>query len=125
MATTNDMTGGLQKIKWTWTCSSAGAYSEASTVRPNGLIFRLVTIPSAVTAPTALYDVTITDADGVDVLNGLGADRSATLTEQKSASDGLGVCKSSLLTLNVSNAGDITLGTVILYILDLDKGVIG
>ncbi len=124
MATTNDMTGGLQKITWTWTCSSAGAYTEASTVRPNGQIYRFITKPGG-TAPTTLYDITITDADSVDVINGLGADRSATLTEQKGVSDGLGVVKSSLLTLNITNAGDAATGTVILYILDLDKGVIG
>ena len=124
MAVTYDLTGGLQKVKWTWTCSCLGAYSEATTNRFNGQAFRLITIPHA-TAPTTLYDITIKDADGVDVLNGLGADRSATVTEQKSMSDGLGVIKSSLLTLAVANAGDEKLGTVILYILDLDKGVLG
>ncbi|MFA6204345.1 MAG: hypothetical protein WC710_14300, partial [Gallionella sp.] len=122
-STTNDMTGGLQKIKWSWTCDSAGAYSEASTVRPNGMIYRLVTIPTD--GPTDAYNVTILDADGVDVLNSQGLNRATATTEQKGPSDGLGVVKSSLLTLTIANAGDAKSGTVILYVLDLDKGVLG
>ena len=126
MAITEDTTGGLQKIKWTWTCSSAGAYTGASTYRYNGYVAQLVTVPAAGgDAPTALYDVTITDGDSVDVLAGVGADRSATATEYKAHVDGLGFIKSSLLTLNVSNAGDIKQGTAVLYIIDMDKGVMG
>src|SRR5574343_825400 len=117
MAITEDTTGGLQKIKWTWTCSSAGSYSEASTKRYNGSVQMLITIPTD--GPTDDYDITITDGDSVDVLAGQGADRDTTTTEYKKATDGLGFVKSSLLTLNVSNAGDAKSGTVILYIIDL------
>ena len=126
MAITEDTTGGLQKVRWTWTCSSAGAYSEATTVRFNGSLQELITIPgTSGDAPTDQYDITITDANSVDTLGGQGANRSGTATEYKKASDGLGFVKSSLLTLNVSNAGDIKQGTVELYIVDLDKGVVG
>lgn len=118
MTVAEDTTGRLYRIKWTWTCTSAGTYTEATTYRYNGIIHKLITIP---TDPTALYDITITDADSVDVLGGAGADRSATLQESKSQSDGLGDVKSSILTLNVTNAGDIKSAKTIIYILDVDK----
>lgn len=41
----------------------------------------LTTNPGA-TAPTTLYDITLVDADGTDRLQGVGANRSATVTEQ-------------------------------------------
>ena len=118
MAVTEDRTGYMNKIVWTWTSTSAGAYTEATAYRYNGVCHKLITVP---TDPTALYDVTITDADGVDVLGGAGADRSATLQESKAQSDGLGDVKSSILTLNVASAGDIKSGKTILYIYDVDK----
>lgn len=123
MAVTEDTTGILYKIKWTLTSAADGSVSSASTKRYNGIVHRLVTIPDGGgTAPTAAWDLTITDGDSVDVLNGLGADRSATATEQKANTDGLGDVKSSLLTANVTNAGNAKGVTVILYILDIDKG---
>jgi len=123
MAIVEDTSGLLNKIKWTWTSTSAGAYTGATTYRYNGILHELVTIPAGgADAPTTLYDITITDGDSVDVLNGLGADRSATAQESKHKTDGLLAVKSSTLTLNITNAGDIKQGTAILYILDTDKG---
>jgi len=119
MAVTEDRTGYLNKIKWTWTCSSSGAYSEATAYRYNGAIVELVTIPTD--GPTDDYDIAITDADGADVLEGNGANRDTTTTEYKKQSDGLGFVKSSLLTLGITTAGDGKSGVVILYVLDLDK----
>ena len=126
MAVTEDTTGGLQKVRWTWVSSTAGTASEATTARFNGSLQELITIPDGGgTAPTDQYDITITDANSVDTLGGQGANRSGTATEYKKASDGLGFVKSSVLTLNVSNAGEAKGGTVELYIIDLDKGVVG
>lgn len=126
MAITEDTTGGLEKIKWTWTCTSAGDYVGTSTNRFNGVAIEFQTSPaSGGDAPTTLYDITITDDDGFDLLHGIGADRSATVKEYKKNADGLGCCKSSKLTLTVANAGDIKQGTVVLYLLDSDKGVRG
>ena len=67
------------------------------------------------------FDLVITDGDGVDVLNGLGANLSNAVTTQKSSLDGLGVVKSSLLTCTGSNMGDVKGAQAILYILDIDK----
>ena len=122
MAIVEDTSGFLNKIKWTWTCAADGTFTSATTNRYNGICHKLVTIPAAAgNAPTTLYDITITDADGVDVLQGNGADRSATLNEYKSFSDGLGDVKSSVLTLNITNAGNAKQGTVVLYLIDVDE----
>jgi hypothetical protein len=125
MAVTEDTSGALQKIKWTWTSDSNGdAAAQATTYKYNGVLWKLITIPSdSDLAPTAAYDVYVYDADSVDALCGLGVDRSATATEYKSNSDGLGVIKSSTLSLVVDAAGEANSGTVILYVLDTDKGV--
>ena len=127
MAVTEDTSGGLQKVKWTWVSDSNGdAGPTSTTAQFNGVLWKLITIPGdSDLAPTAAYDMTILDADGVDQLCGLGADRSATATEYKSNSDGLGVVKSSKLRLVVDAAGELNEGTVVLYILDMDKGVVG
>jgi hypothetical protein len=126
MAVTEDTTGGLQRVKFTWTCSSAGAYSEASTYRYNGKVLQLISTPgTSDDAPTTLYDIYVYDTDSVDILGGKGADRSATATEYVDSSAGLGYVKSSTLTLTIANAGDVATGSVWLYIYDLDKGVVG
>ena len=124
MAVTEDRTGRLQKVKWTWTCTSAGAYSEASAYQYNGSIVELVTDPGS-GPPTDNYDITILDADGYDVLAGQGTDRDTTATEYKVFADKLGYVKSSALTWTIASAGDITSGIVVLYIQDMDKGVVG
>ena len=125
MAHNEDKSGGLNKIRWQWVSDSNGdAAAEASTYDYNGVLWKLITIPGdSDLAPTAAYDVYVYDADGVDQLCGLGADRSATATEYKSNSDGLGVVKSSKLSLVVDAAGELNTGQVIVYLLDLDKGV--
>jgi hypothetical protein len=77
-----------------------------------------VTSPDT-TAPTAAYDITVTDVNNTDVMGGKLADRSATLSEQVSPYIGALYGKrpvSGALTLNVSNAGDAKSGTVILYL---------
>lgn len=108
----------VKRIYWDWLCTDAGVVTSPSLEKYSGVVFKVVTVPDGGgTAPTALYDITITDEDGVDVLCGLGADRSATATEYKSSSDGLGACVDSKLTLNVSNAGNAKGGKVFLYLL--------
>ena len=56
--------------------------SIPDTTLPNieGRLFELTTNPGAV-APTDNYDVTVVDGEGIDRLQGLGADRDTTNTE--------------------------------------------
>lgn len=109
---------GLKKIKWSWTSTDLGVVTGAITTNKySGELVRFITDPGA-TAPTAAYDVTILDEDGVDVLIGAGADRSATATEQVLGSS-LGYIFDTKLTLEIAAAGDAKIGTVYLYIKDV------
>ena len=55
--------------------------SKALSHRMDGYLLRLVTNPSAVTAPQDDYDITLTDADGKDVLQSVGLNRDTANTE--------------------------------------------
>ena len=121
MAVTEDRTGYLNKITWTLTSAADGSATSATTYRYNGIVHRAIFKPdSGGTQPTDAWDITITDGDTVDVLTGLGANLTNASTVQKANIDGLGDVKSSLLTANLTNAGDSKGVTVILYILDAE-----
>lgn len=105
---------GVCRIKWTWTSAAGGNADLVTSKSYYGEVIALLTNPGA-TAPTDDYDITITDADGYDVMQGAGANRDTLNTEQtvptaKSVAFGA-------LTLNVTNAGAAKEGVAILYIL--------
>lgn len=106
--------GGVCKIKWSWTSTAGGAADLVTTKSYYGEVLALVTNPDDSAAPTAAYDITITDADSYDVMQGAGANRDATNTETAvptATSVAFGA-----LTLNVTNAGSAKAGTAVLYI---------
>ena len=109
----------VRKVPWSWT---SGTGAEGGTVAVptvatfDGKLVGFSTIPSGGgTAPTDNYDITITDADGHDVLLGAGANRDTANTEHV-AEASLGAVAGSKLTLNVAAAGDAKLGVAVLYI---------
>lgn len=104
----------LKLIKWAWTSATDGTVSSQTNGDFTGFIKGCFTDPGA-TAPTAAYDVTILDEDGIDVILGNGADRSATATEFIKAASASMVFESKL-TLTIANAGAEKTGTVYLYI---------
>ena len=111
---------GVAKIKWTWTSATGGAASLATVGSYYGEVLALVTDPGA-TAPTDNYDITITDADGYDVMQGAGANRDTANTETavptaKSVAFGK-------LTLTIAAAGDEKVGATTLYILGRRVGI--
>lgn len=74
--------GKVQKIVCDWIGDATNGSVPATVIKTfAGVVLRVVTDPGT-TAPTTLYDITLTDVNGLDVLNGNGADRSATVTEQ-------------------------------------------
>jgi hypothetical protein len=103
---THEKTGNVRKI--TATCvADAAAATFPDTVLPAfaGRLQHLETDPGA-TAPTTLYDITVEDAHALDVLQGVGANRSATVTERANIvySGGLDhpyVSVSDVLTLKI------------------------
>lgn len=115
VVTTEYTTTSVRRVKFAWTSSAGGAADATTTAYFTGAILGVTTVPgTGGTVPTANYDVAINDDDAVDVLNGTGANKSATLTEHVSASLGvdLGTVVSSKLTLAVTNAGASKTGVV-------------
>jgi hypothetical protein len=108
----------VKKVTWDWLATDAGVVVGSITTYPyDGELIAAVFVPdSGGTAPDNGYDVTIKDVDGVDVLNGLGADLSNAATVIKKHTDGLGAVAGSKLTLAVANAGDANGGIIYLYI---------
>ena len=108
----------VRKLTFDWTSDAAGDADQQSVETYDGLVTAVAQIPDPVDTPTDLYDVTVVDEDGIDVLHGEGANfpiaTSATFKTREV--DGLGVVTTSRLTLNVSNAGNAKKGKTILWI---------
>ena len=103
-----------------WTAHTDGSYTNYTTQwNVDGYVFMVVTDPGA-TAPQALYDITLLDSDGIDVMGGELANLSATATEQ--AVPKIGAVYGTRfvrgpLTLTISNNNvNTALGEVIIYI---------
>lgn len=92
----------------------------------SGYLERVIFVPGAGgVQPTDLYDVTIIEENGLDVLAGQGANLSQSSASHVKPSvpmtDGTTtstapIALDNILTLNVSNAGNAKSGTVILYL---------
>jgi len=117
----------ITRLEWAWTSTALGVVSVASDYAISGRVVRVVFVPDTVAVPSPLYDVTLLDSEGVDVLMGFGANRSAVNTEQifpyatyvdgannRLASEGITV--NSVLTLTIAAAGNAMQGTVIVYV---------
>jgi hypothetical protein len=108
-----------------WTASSSGVVPSLDSETVSGEILRAVFNPdSGATAPTNNYDVTLTDADGIDILAGQGANQSSgtvasivpaetMLTGNTSGAAPFAV--NGPLTLAVANAGASNGGILRLY----------
>ena len=116
-ASSNVVFGEMNRIVFSWTSNASGAASGSTTMDYSGVIYRVVFEPgSGATQPTNLYDVTLTDDDGIDILDGAGGDLSNTTTEQLQGLVGVSAVANSKLTLTVSNAGSSKTGTVVVYL---------
>jgi len=75
--------GRMEVITLTCTADAAAATFPATalTNKFSGTLLQLETNPGA-TAPTANYDIVLTDAEGHDVLEGVGANRHTSTTEK-------------------------------------------
>lgn len=117
---TESQFAGICKIKWSWTGTAGGAADKITTKSYYGEVIALVTDPDGSSAPTDNYDITITDSESYDVMQGAGANRDTSNTETavptaKSVAFGQ-------LTLNVANAGNATAGVAVLYIQGVGLG---
>lgn len=108
--------GGLAKIKATWLSDTAGAATGTTTYPYNAYPIRVSFVPDGGgTAPTDAYDIVVTDSDGIDILNGNGANLSSTVTATKTPNDGIAPFTGKL-TVTVANAGEANGGNVYLYL---------
>ena len=107
--------GTVKQLKCAWTSDASGNVSGIASSRTyDGQVLMVATVPSASAAPTDLYDLTVLDDNGLDVLAGAGVDRSATVTQYVVAS--LGAVAISTLTITIANAGISTQGTVYIWV---------
>lgn len=111
---TEDRAPGITKITWNWTSATDGTASASTSHTYTGKVRRIVTDPGA-TAPTDDYDITLTDGDGYDLLDGNGVNLDTSVTEVRAVT---GVVFGSTLTLNVANAGAEKVGKLIVYVTD-------
>lgn len=116
VTSSTSITAGITTYTLAWTSSAGGAVSGNPFTVKRGYLVGAKIVPSAITAPTALYDITLIDTDTVDVLNGLAADQSATLGRYFLFDPPLYYDGTQQLDLVVANAGNAKLGTVILWV---------
>jgi hypothetical protein len=109
--------GTMKVITATWVAETSGSFTSANITGCRGMyLYQIRTIPNAGRAPTADYDITITDSDSVDVAGGLLADRSASSTEDVLLTQ-IARPVISDLTLNITgNAVDRATGQVKLFL---------
>jgi hypothetical protein len=115
--TQDSITYPIQKISWDWLSATGGAVSSAASGWYCGKIVKVsLASDSGDTAPTNLYDVTIEDGDGLDVLSGGGANVTAAATVYINDPTKVLWVRSNVLTLKVANAGDEKGGVVTMLI---------
>lgn len=107
--------GQITKHSIAWTSDAGGAVSGNTISVQAGRLRQVKFIPDGTTAPTDLYDVTLLDADGADVLVGNGANQSATVAAWYLPANPIFIDAGDL-TPTIANAGNAKKGTIILYI---------
>ena len=122
--------GPVHRIEVEWTSDdTTGAVSGTSAFNVFGRLLRAVTVPSGTAAPSADYDIALSDEESVDVLGacvgGLG-DRHTSNTESvelllsNTDVSPLPIAEhpamAGPLTVAITNAGNSKAGTLILYV---------
>jgi hypothetical protein len=118
---------GVVKTSIAWTSDAAGAVSGTAVTLPAGTIVGVEFIPSASVAPSNLYDVTMTDAGGANILDdgagaSVGLNLSDTTAAWKQPMVGGGAVTyvrrwipAGDYTPVVANAGNAKQGTIVIY----------
>lgn len=120
-----ERSGAIRKIALAWTSDASGNAGAATSAAVTGTIAAVTFAPGAGGAqPTDAYDIVLTDAAGVDVLSGQGANLSnATATAVCpgiALKDGTTTSVTprvvnDVLTLVVSNAGNTKSGVITIF----------
>lgn len=125
MAGTNTVTtaalgGGVTQYTMDWLSDASGDVNTNSFDLPAGYLVAVKIVPDGGgTAPTTLYDLTLDDAEAVDLLTGLGANLSATVSIRSVPlvnTSGLVYYEGGAVDLVVTNAGNAKGGIVYLWV---------
>lgn len=108
----------VQKVTLDWVAHTDGTVSQPFRL-PCGILNRVVIDPGT-PAPTALYDVTVIDSSGIDILVGTGANLSATATTSQTPLQATTnypfTVEDGTHTLTIAAAGSGGAGQIILFI---------
>jgi hypothetical protein len=103
-------------VTWTFTTDASGDVTEQTSATLNGQVSRVVTNPDNTDTPTTLWDFTLKDEDGTDILCDYGANRDdadSGASEQIVPYSLPGI--QSKLTFTVANGGNAKKGVVKVY----------
>lgn len=109
--------GSVFSVTLAWTSHATGGNVEQTATNLRGVLKRISFVPGG-TTPTDQYDVTLEDADGIDVLGGLGENLSNSTATTVSILDSLPLAQVLLgnHTLKVTNAGNAKTGSLVAYL---------
>jgi hypothetical protein len=106
-------------VLYEFTTDEGGDASEQTASSIVGTLQKVVTIPDAEDTPTAKWELTITDEDGVDILGGMGGDRDMDGAAAVEMITPYGKREeahfNSKLTFTVANGGNAKSGQVKVY----------
>ena len=115
------MTTNTTKIVFSWTAdaSDGSVPATATTQTIDGYVVLVITNPGG-TAPTDNYDITLTDADSVDIMGGALGNRDTSASEHAVPKIGDiygGRWVTGTITLNITNNSvNSATGTVTIYV---------
>ncbi len=118
----SDVSPRITKITWIWVADGAGVVTTPDSLTTtifNGTVMNLCTRPHPGNPPLNLYDITILDDNGYDVMVGAGLNRSNAVDEQTAgftAGTMPRAIKNTHLELVIAAAGADNEGVTILYI---------
>lgn len=103
-------------IKFTFVGNVTSTETGRTTNYYDGKLLHVITSPNAAKVPTANWDLTIKDTNGIDVMAGNGLNRSSGSTQHKLSST-MGAVAGSRLRFIIANTGGTTGGgSVYVYI---------
>ena len=108
----------MLKYSMVWVSDASGDVNTNNFEMIRGAVFSVKFVPSTSAVPTASYDVSLTDQDGADLLQGAGSDLSATVptTTPFASRPVLDHASGEKVDLVVTNAGNAKGGTVVVIV---------
>ena len=112
----------VKELRWDWISGTGGDVGKADATSEkvlNGRIALVLAVPDTTAKPTDLYDLRILDPDGVDILEGGGANlpgganiANVVISPISTKKIDFQICNQKLV-LEITNAGDTKEGAVI------------